>query len=537
MAAIQVLNGTTDISAGIDWRSLHLTTVVTKEKGGLTFDMLMANNPQIPAFGDTIYVKYNGTLLFGGTCTERNIAIDGGILRRYRITCQDWGYKFDSKVVHKSYQNMDPSDIVKDIVTTFAGAGFTTNNVMTGHFKVASMKFNYEQPTKALESLAKQIGWDWYIDPTKDVHFFFATTNTGSSELNPAPFNIDDTSGNILWPTLNVDVSIANLKNSIYVIGGVMFRPTTTTDTPDVYPTTAGRLIYPVAYPYETTKYQAVWGAAATIRVTVDNVAQSIGIDGQDDPATVNVLYNPGSGGGAQGGSPFIRFTSDPGAGHTVKIFGNAQVSVVAHRTSPKSITTYGQVEDTIIDKQIKSVQEAQARAKAELIQFDHPVYDVKFSTLVPGLAIGQTIFLNSPLFGIIKYQLLIRRVDAVGYSPTELMFHVEALGSDNVTFNDIMLTLLQQSLAQNATPDNTILQIVVPITEKLTVTDVVTITGTTAPYAWGPVPSPLQSAEGGAMYGSFGFGSFALGGGLPYADDPASTSSPAAIWSFFSWK
>jgi hypothetical protein len=110
----------------------------------------------------------------------------------------------------------------------------------------------------------------------------------------------------------------------------------------------------------------------------------------------------------------------------------------------------------------------------------------------VQGLAIGQVITLNSVLFGIMGYQLLIRRVEAVGYSPNELMFHVEALGSDNVTFNDIMMTLLQESLAQNATPDNTILQEVIPITEKFKVTDAITVTGGTSPYHWGPTtPQP----------------------------------------------
>ena len=70
MSAIQILNGTTDVTSSIDWRSLDCIAVVTKEKGSLKFDILNANSPQIPNVGDTIYLKYNGTLLFGGTCIE-----------------------------------------------------------------------------------------------------------------------------------------------------------------------------------------------------------------------------------------------------------------------------------------------------------------------------------------------------------------------------------------------------------------------------------------------------------------------------------
>jgi len=483
MAAIQILDGVTDISASIDWRSLHMTSVVTKERGQLQFDIVNANNPTIPAMGDAMYLKYNGTLLFGGTCTELDYVVDGGILLRVKVTCMDWGYQFDSKVVHKTYQNMDPQDIVKDIVANFAGSGFTTVNVQKGNFLIPSMKFNYEQAIRCLQSLAKTIGWDWYIDPNKDVHFFFAVTNTGSSVINPAPFDIDDTSGKINWPSLDVDISIANLKNSIYVIGGTLFRAKTAGNTPDVYTTVAGQLVYSIDTPYETTTL------GTTLKVTLDGAAQSIGIDGTTAPGSVNVLYNNGSGGGAQGGAPSIKFTSDPGGGHTLKVFGNASLPIVAHLTSPKSIALYGRFEDTIIDKQIKSIQEAQARADAELIQFDHPVFDVKFDTLVQGLAIGQTIWLKSAIFGYSPtgHQLLIRRVEAVGYSPTELLFHVEAFGSDNVNFTDMMMTLLQDSLAENVTPDNTILQEILPISETLFLEDIVTITTGTSPYAWGP--------------------------------------------------
>jgi hypothetical protein len=476
---IVIKNGTTDISAGIDWRSVHMTSVVTKEKGSLTFDLLNANSPQVPALGDTIYLYYNSILLFGGTCTEIETIVEGGILQRYKITCMDWGYLLDSKVVHKTYQNMDPHDIVVDLVNNFATAGFTTSNVQTGHFNIASVKFNYEQTTRCLESLAKLIGWDWYVDPNKDVHFFFATTNTGSSEVNPAPFNIDETTGNILLPSIDIDISIANLKNSIYVIGGTMFRTNNAGTTPEVYTTVAAQLTYPLGTLYDITTL------GTTINVTIDGVSQSIGIDGQNDPGTVNVLYNSGSGGGAQGSGAYVKLTSDPGAGHTLKIFGNASIPIVAHLTNPSSITTYGRFEDTIIDKQIKSIQEAQARAEAELIQFDHPVYDVKFDTLVQGLSVGQTITLNSTLFGISNYQLLIRRVEAVGYSPTELLYHVEAFGSDNVNFMDMMMTLLQDSLAENVTPDNTILQEILPTSEGLTLTDVSTAAGSSRPYLW----------------------------------------------------
>jgi hypothetical protein len=123
-------------------------------------------------------------------------------------------------------------------------------------------------------------------------------------------------------------------------------------------------------------------------------------------------------------------------------------------------------------------------------------VYDVKFDTLTQGLTIGQTITLNSSLFGISNYQLLIRRVEAVGYSPTQLLYHVEAFGSDNVNFMDMMMTLLQDSLAENVTPDNTILQEILPVSEGLTLVDAVTTTGTSRPYKWNTGSPQIQWSD-----------------------------------------
>lgn len=486
MSAIQILDGVTDISAGIDWTTVDLVAVLTKENGSLKFDIMIPNPsspPSIPVLGDTMYMYYNSVELFGGTCTELETVIDGGTLQRVHVTCSDWGFAANSKVVNKSYVNMDPADIVLDLVTNFFPAGFNaTTYVQRGNFLVSSIKFNYEQATKALQALAQQIDWDWYIDPQKNVHFFFADTSSGSTEILPAPFNITDTGGQIQFNTLDVDISIANMKNSIYVIGGTMFRLNTAGNTPDLYTTVAGQLVYPIAYPYDTSNI-----VGGTLQVTLNGVNQTIGISGQDQPGTVDVLYSQGAGGGAQGGGPFIQFTSDPGGGNTLEVFGNSTIPIVAHVSNQSSIGTYGEQQDSIIDKQITSVQEAQARAEAEINQFGHPVYDVKFSTLVQGLAIGQLILLNSVLLGISNYPLIIKRIEATGYSPTALLFAVEALGSNNVTFNDIMMTLLQQSLATNVIPDNTILQEVLAADEGLILTDTVAATSATGPYKWAP--------------------------------------------------
>jgi hypothetical protein len=174
-------------------------------------------------------------------------------------------------------------------------------------------------------------------------------------------------------------------------------------------------------------------------------------------------------------------------------VFGGAKVPIVAHAQDSASIATYGERQAAIADSKIFSVPEAQARAQAQILQFGHPVYDVKFNTLVPGCAIGQVIPVNLPAFGINK-SLVIKRVEAVGYTPGDdtlgidgkLQYQVECIGSDNVTFTDLMTTILQQEANQTTVDDSTVLEDIVSISEAIPLTDTVIVTSHAEPYLWG---------------------------------------------------
>jgi hypothetical protein len=373
-------------------------------------------------------------------------------------------------------------------VANFCPGDFTTNHVQRGNFLVSTIQFNYQQPTKCLEALAKQIGWDWYIGPDKDVHFYFAEGNpAGSSEITLAPFNIDDDSGNIEWPTLDVQIDITNMKNSVFVVGGnyakyFILDPNPSATPPelapvDIYTSVAGTFVYPLAYPYDI----------GTMTITLAGAGQAVGQDQQGNPSDYQVLYNDAG--------RFIRFTTDPGGGNQIIVQGQAKIPILAHVGDADSINTYGELQDAIVDSMILSVQEAQERAQADLDMFGDPVYIVKFNTISPfanQLFIGQQITLNSVKFGVSGKALVIKQINCVARTPTQLEYQVQCLGSDNVTFNDIMLTLLQQQLGNTNTPDSAVLQVLLPVAEEIQITDTVTITSGTAPYKWGPTsPQP----------------------------------------------
>ena len=482
-------NGT-DISNSVDWQTIDMVSVLTKEVSTLQFNVRIGSGQTypaktVPAIGDTIKLYDTSGLIFGGTVTEVEATIEG-LMLTWQVTCTDWSYLFDGTLVKKNYAMEDPANIVKDIVTNFcSGKGFTTNHVQMGNFLVPSIKFNYQQPTKCLQSLAKLIGWDWYIDPNKDIHFFLGDVESAIGEGGVAPITVDGTSGKIEWNSLDVDLNLQNMQNSVYVIGGNYTKTFTALNTPDTFLTDGITQFFTTSYPYNST----------TITVTLDGVAQSVGIANQTDPSTVQVIYNDAQ--------RWIEFTHGaPSTGHTVKVFGNAKVPIVAHAGDAASITAYGEYQSVIVDSKISTVPEAQARAKAAILQFGHSVYDVKFNSLVPGCAIGQAITVNLPAFGISSKQLVIKRVEAIGYAPGPngmLEYKIECIGSDNVTFTDIMTTILQQEASQTTVDDSTVNENLIPVNETIPISDTVTATAQSRPYLYGAT-SP-QPRYGFAVY------------------------------------
>ncbi len=457
-----------DISSSIDRTSVLLTQVLTKEVSRLEFLIRNYSGKATCSLGAVIDVYEDATHKFGGTVTEKQDIVQGGILIGTKYLVNDHSFRLNSKLVVRRYDSEDPQEIVNDIVASFTDGTFGTTGVVLGGFDVPSIKFNYEQVTVALEKLAKQIGWEWYVDADKELQFFPPSTVVN------APYIIDDTSGNLEWATLDIEQSVINMKNSIFVIGGTYTKIFTALTTPDVYLTDGIKSVFTIAYPY----------SESTIEVTLDGASQTIGIDQVDDPGSFNVLYNEKS--------RFIKFTSVPATGKTVKVFGSAQIPIIAHVSDQVAIDVYGEIQDVVIDDQIKSTEEAQERGNAQLSQFGSPVYAVKFSTLQTGFAVGQTVSVDSNLFGT-DVLVMVKRITGRMKSSTQMIYDIECVGTEKVNFIDIMKLLLMRANANAIIDDSTVLQVLLLFNEFITASDTLgTPSTSTGPYKWSPGSNDL---------------------------------------------
>ena len=475
--SIQITANGTDVSSSIDYTSIQLNLVLTKEVSTLVFNV--KGNGNVPGkyigqIGDVIVLNetmlQNGTLvttaIFGGTITEiervnNSVGSQGGILLTDEITATDWGFTANAMLITRSFANMDPADIV----AALAPAGFNaTTYVQRAGYQISSIKFNYEQFTQCLEALANQIGFQWYIDSAKNIHFFLA-------ENNNAPITIDDTSGSFEWNTLDVDINLTNMKNSVFVIGGTYEKNILISSPVDTFLGNGEQNGFGLVYTY----------IANTIVVFLNGVAQSVGILNQETtPAVFDVLYDPSG--------KTITFNTTPPDGQQIIVAGTAEIPIIGHAIDQPLVALYGERQDAIFDANILSITEAQQRAQADILQYGNPVYDVKFTTLTPGIRLGQNILLNSALYGISNYPLVVKTITGTGRTGFQIEYAVECIGSDVVTFVDLMKTVLQQENANSSAATNSTLEVLLQDAEDLIIMDAVAqpTAKTTKAYIWG---------------------------------------------------
>lgn len=102
------------------------------------------------------------------------------------------------------------TNVTIDDIRITADGSFTLYNVEPS-VVLDDARAAFKKPTVFINQLAKALGFYWFIDYEKDIHFFDEETQT-------APFNLNDTSDN--FDKLVVDIDTAQLKNRQVVRGG-----------------------------------------------------------------------------------------------------------------------------------------------------------------------------------------------------------------------------------------------------------------------------------------------------------------------------
>jgi hypothetical protein len=451
---INAVNRTNDIEQG----SFSYSQTLSKAPKKIKF-RIKGDKP-IPSVGQTVVVQKNASNIFNGVITARSESLLGLGVLMYEFECQNGYFTMDGKLVIKAYSDTTLGAIATDIVTNFM-SGFTISLPATTP-TVKTARFNYEQPTQCLRKLTEAVGWDWYVDDSNVVHIV-------PPEDMAAPFEINETNGHHLKRSLKFDRNIIELRNIVYVRGGEYDDPIAAVDAVDKYEANGVDNTFPLVYRYSQTQ------------VTVNGVAQTVGVDFLDDPADFDCLYNYQE--------KLVRFPDGTlSAGAIVRVFGNAKVPLIVQAEDGESVALYGEREAVEIDKSIESVTEAETLASARLDQWREGSKEGEFKSYTDGWAVGQTVTINSPTYGV-NETYKINRVSATLHDHENLIYTVEFIKSGQTELADLLIDLIGESKKNVVIADNEVLLRLIRVKDELGFTDeIVSVTKTTGPYAFTPV-------------------------------------------------
>ena len=298
----------------------------------------------------------------------------------WKVDCQDYTLQMNKKLVVETYLGWGADDIVRDILNKYCPE-FSAAGVASGAPLVESTgtDFNYIMPSECLKWLCGYIGWQWYVDHYKVVHFF------DPGEMGtPAPMSLQPGGR---FSNFKVSIDHLGLRNRVYVLGGSMLSDLQTIE-------------------WKADGAARIWVLPWTpgeCSLQVGGVVTSIGVEGVDEEDTKDYLVNTGDG--------YLRCsagTDTPAGGMTMALSARQSIDVITVVDDLASQASLAALEggDGVYEHQIKddtlvTIEAAESAGNADLREWANPKTSGSFTTAVPGWSPGQLVAIELPERGI----------------------------------------------------------------------------------------------------------------------------------------
>jgi hypothetical protein len=178
----------------------------------------------------------------------------------YRMAVNDWTILFDRRLVAANYGSSAASAIVADIVTSNT-TGFSTAPIDVAP-SVSAKRWDYVKPSEAIQQLADELQWHWFINSTQGVEFFTALSDVAPSTA----INFDSSTG---YSDLVLEERVDQVKNRIILQG---YKRAATVQI-------ASRFQADGQQRFFYGGYEPVDTASANITATLDGASLAIGTD------------------------------------------------------------------------------------------------------------------------------------------------------------------------------------------------------------------------------------------------------------------
>jgi hypothetical protein len=223
-----------------------------------------------PVVGNSVEIANGATKIFGGEIHSITKWVEPGTSSlNWRVRCLDWSHICDRRIVTEVIPSTSPATdiavIVDDIVNRFLnGEGITTSGVFGGYPVTVDLPFLNRPVSECFDRLSKLSGWQWIIDPDKDLFFGPAVT----SPITAAPFSLTASSDN--WRNLFAIQSLSQYRN-VQVVQTRTPLETPVVDAWDMYDAAANVFWYPTTAPVTEAPTVKVNGVTKTIGELTNN--------------------------------------------------------------------------------------------------------------------------------------------------------------------------------------------------------------------------------------------------------------------------
>lgn len=437
-----------DRTRALIWDSLEVTKILTRQVDTCRFSFLkLASETLTVNVNDNVKVYDTRTLIFQGIITSVKRTNRTAATLEVEVEAVDYMRELDSKAVFETYEDQTAEYIVKDIILRYAPQ-FTTDNVYASQ-TISHITFNYETVAACLTELAEIIGYDWWVDEYKDVHF-------RDPQSTSAPFVIEDDDGEHLEGSLEIMDDISQLRNVIYLRGGDEVGSEQT-----YYEDADGeKLLFPVGYHFSEVP-----------TVDVASAAQTVGTEGVDAATDYDCLWNPTQ--------DYILFktATKPAVGELVEVTGTPLNPILMKYPERNSIAEFGERHMTIIDKTIITRDAARQRARAEILKYAQTLISGRFATLTKGVEPGQAVEVDSDLFGV-QSTNIVTQVKIKMLTPKA--FHYEAIfvSTKLLEIVDLMILMLREKYKEQEYASNEDFAPVEALFEEISIVETITTGG-----------------------------------------------------------
>ena len=251
--AFDILVGNTEIRELLDLKDIRAMRALIPGGGGsFAFKAMTSpdfNLKSVPSVNQRVRFIFRPSAANGGAGVTRTIF--GGVVTAVNLSwanphgveihfeCQDYMRWLDRKLVTGVFVNDNAGDMIKAILDTTSpdiGQSF----IETG-LPIFPKVFDFIRPSEAINQIAEDTGYLWWIDEDKNLHFTSTLANVA-----PIPALVPETNANV--GDLRISIDSSRLANRI-IIREFVFR------SPGSFYENGGTSANAVDYTYDTDHF------------------------------------------------------------------------------------------------------------------------------------------------------------------------------------------------------------------------------------------------------------------------------------------